>query len=79
MLKWHNGTLTIKELLFLLCTRELNIQNIEQAKPYRPTLQRVHFKKSRCDYLSSFAMIRTDEELFKEHYQMMNLRAKSLG
>lgn len=49
-------------------------RNNKQSLTRRP-LQRVHFKEEQMRFdLSSFAMNRTDEELFKEHYQMMNLK-----
>lgn len=44
-----------------------------QSQTRRP-MQRIHFDEERLRFdLSSFSLSRTSEELFKEHYQMMNL------
>lgn len=41
----------------------------------RRPMQRIHFAEEQIRFdLSSFSMSRTSEELFKEHYQMMNLQ-----
>ena len=76
----ESGTMVTSEdkrtLVFTLYngTNYTEPRNNRQSLTRRP-LQRIHFKEEQIRFdLSSFAMNRTDEELFKEHYQMMNLK-----
>ncbi|HBG70949.1 MAG: hypothetical protein A2W93_03395 [Bacteroidetes bacterium GWF2_43_63] len=64
-----------RTLIFTLFngTNYTETRNNKQSLTRRP-MQRVHFREEQIRFdLSSFSMSRTSEELFKEHYQMMNL------
>ncbi len=75
----ESGTMVTTEdkrtLVFTLYngTNYTELRNNKESLTRRP-MQRVHFKEEQMRFdLSSFSMSRTSEELFKEHYQMMNL------
>ncbi|MPM05973.1 hypothetical protein SDC9_52268 [bioreactor metagenome] len=79
----QSGTMITTEdnrfLIFTLFngTNYTEMRNNRESQTRRP-MQRVHFKEEQLRFdLSSFSMNRTSEDLFKEHYQMMNLKQLS--
>jgi len=81
----ESGTMVTTEdkrtLIFTLFngTNYTETRNNRESLTRRP-MQRIHFKEEQMRFdLSSFSMSRTSEELFKEHYQMMNLNQLSVS
>ena len=81
----ESGTMVTTEdkrtLIFTLFngTNYTETRNNRESLTRRP-MQRIHFKEEQMRFdLSSFSMSRTSEELFKEHYQMMNLDQLSVS
>jgi len=47
----------------------------DRSNPYKMTMRRTAFEKEERRFdLSAFAMTRTNEDLFKRHYQMLNIQ-----